>query len=150
MLMIRPEQYEAFQPVAEEAFVTEVVDYLKKSRPDEVLRLPWGETTIAELPDDIFSEMVRGGIARARAYGVTWRSTLLAFVMRMFVASPNFDDHPLLKRVLLDSDTEPNLRLDKLMRNSTKENWEAVKQAYDVDAWGVKELESDIRSAWRS
>lgn len=138
MLMIRPEQYQAFQPVAEAAFVTEVVDYLRKTRPDEVVRLPGGQTTIAGLPDDILSDMVRGGIARAREYGVTWCSTLLAFVTTMFVSAPNFDDHPLLKRVLLDNDTDPNYRLDKLMQNSTEENWEAVRRAYDVAAWGLK------------
>src|SRR5262245_7395289 len=141
MLKIRPEQYEAFQPVAENAFVAEVVDHLRNTRPDEVVRLLGGQTTVAGLPDDILSDMVRGGIARARAYGITWRSTLLAFVTTMFVSAPNFDDHPLLKRVLLDNDTDPNGRLDKLMQNSTEGNWEAVRRAYDATAWGLKEQE---------
>jgi hypothetical protein len=141
MLRIRPEQYDAFQPVAEAAFVAEVVDHLRNTRPDEVVRLPGGQTTIAKLPDDILSDMVRGGIARAREYGITWRSTLLAFVKLMFVFAPNFDDHPLLKRVLLDNDTDPNGRLDKLMQNSTEENWEAVRREYDVTAWELREQE---------
>ena len=141
MIKIRPEQSEAFQPVAEAAFVAEVVDYLRKTRPQEVVRLPGGQTTIAEIPDEILSSMVRDGIARARKYGITWRSTLTGFVALMFISAPNFDDHPLLKRALLDNETDPNSRLDKLIQDSTEQNWEAVRQAYDASAWGVKEQE---------
>jgi hypothetical protein len=139
MLKIRTRQYEAFQPAAEAAFVAQTVEYLKKTKPDEAVLLPWEDTTIAKLPDEILSEMVRGGIARARAYGITWCSTLVGFVMIMFISAPNFDDHPLLKRILLDNETDPNERLDKLIANSTEENWQAVRQAYDVDAWGFEE-----------
>ena len=138
MLKIRPEQSEAFQPVAEAAFVAEVVDYLRKTRPQEVVRLPGGPTTTAEIPDEILSSMVRDGIARARQYGITWRSTLAGFVSLMFISAPNFDDHPLLKRALLDNETDPNSRLDKLIQDSTEQNWEAVRQAYDASAWGLK------------
>ncbi|MCI0390609.1 MAG: hypothetical protein MOB07_17830 [Acidobacteria bacterium] len=141
MLKIRPEQSEVFQPVAEAAFVAEVVDYLKKTRPDEVVRLPGGPARVTELTDEILSNMVRGGIARAREYGITWCSTLVAFVVVMFVSAPNFDDHPLLKRALLDNDTDPNGRLDKLIQNSTEQNWEAARQSYDANAWGLKERE---------
>ena len=141
MLKIRPEQSEAFQPVAEAAFVAEVVDYLRKTRPQEVVRLPGGPTTIAEIPDEILSVMVRGGIARAREYGITSSSTLAGFVSLMFISAPNFDDHPLLKRALLDNETDPNSRLEKLIQDSTEQNWEAVRQAYDASAWGVKEQE---------
>jgi hypothetical protein len=59
----------------------------------------------------------------------------------MFVTAPNFDDHPLLKRALLDNDTDPNSRLEKLIQDSTEQNWEAVRQAYDASAWGLKEQE---------
>ena len=141
MLKIRPEQSEAFQPVAEAAFVAEVVDYMRKTRPQEVVRLPGGPTTIAEIPDEILPAMVRGGIARAREYGITSSSTLAGFVSLMFISAPNFDDHPLLKRALLDNDTDPNSRLEKLIQDSTEQNWEAVRQAYDASAWGVKEQE---------
>ena len=141
MLKIRPEQSEAFQPVAEAAFVAEVVDYLRKTRPQEVVRFPGGPTTIAEIPDEILSSMVRDGIARARKYGITWRSTLAGFVSLMFISAPNFDDHPLLKRALLDNDTDPNSRLEKLIQDSTEQNWEAVRQAYDASAWVLKEQE---------
>jgi len=141
MLKIRPEHLEVFQPVAEAAFVAGVVDYLKKTLPDEVVRLPGGPTRVAELTDEILSNMVRGGIARAREYGITWCSTLAAFVALMFISAPNFDDHPLLKRSLLDNETDPNGRLDKLIQNSTEQNWEAARQSYDANAWGLKEQE---------
>jgi len=141
MLKIRPEQSEAFQPVADAAFVDGVVDYLRKSRPQEIVRLPGGQTTIAEIPDEILSAMVRGGIARAREYGITWCSTLAGFVSLMFISAPNFDDHPLLKRALFDNDTDPNGRLEKLIEDSTEQNWEAVRQAYDPSAWGLNRQE---------
>src|SRR5262245_49870759 len=134
MIKIRPEQSEAFQPVAEAAFVAEVVDYLRKTRPQEVVRLPGGQTTIAEIPDEILSSMVRHGIAPARKYGTTWRTTRSGFVARMFISAPNSAHHPLLKRALLDNATDPNSRLEKLIQDSTEQNWEAVRQAYDASA----------------
>src|SRR5262245_66522622 len=100
MLKIRPEQSEAFQPVAEAAFVAEVVDYMRKTRPQEVVRLPSGPTTIAEIPAEILSVMVRGGIARAREYGITSSSTLAGFVSLIFISAPHFHDPPLHKRAL--------------------------------------------------
>jgi len=39
---------------------------------------------------------------------------------------------------LLDNDTDPNGRLEKLVQDSTEQNWEAVRQAYDASAWGLK------------
>src|SRR5262249_57141222 len=107
MLKIRPEHLEVFQPVAEAAFVAEVVDYLKKKLPDEVVRLPGGPTRVAEVTDEILSSMVRGGIARAREYGITWCATLAAFLALIFISAPNFHDHPLLNAPLLDNATPP-------------------------------------------
>jgi hypothetical protein len=141
MLKIRTEQYRAFQPLAEAAFVAEVVEHLRETRPDEVVRLPGGQATIAELPDDILSKMVRRGIARARQYGITWRSTLLAFVTLMLVSAPNFDDHPSLRRVLFDCDIDPDERLDKMIEDSTEENWMDVERAYNAGAWGLNQQE---------
>ncbi|HEX8336024.1 MAG TPA: hypothetical protein VF621_04800 [Pyrinomonadaceae bacterium] len=144
MLKIRPAQIKAFTPAAEAAFERRVADYLREEHAGEVVTLPAGEGEVAELEvkdldDETLLKMVRGGIARARAYGMTWEATLATFVVTMFIAAPNFDGHPLIRRVLSGAEAEPDLRLDLLWEQTTEENWQAVREQYDSSAWNLGE-----------
>ena len=135
MLKIRAEQFDAFKDVAEAAFVRRVAGHLRHKHGDALVQLPNQVCTVKQLPEDILIDMVRKGIARARGYDVIWESTLTAFVAIMFVAAPNFDEHPLIQRVLKDDAIPPESRIDQLWDRTTDQNWEAVAQNYDVDAW---------------
>lgn len=137
MLKIRPAQLQAFQQVAEAAFVGRVVAHLRAHHAGAVVRLPSGETTVAALPDDTLRELVAGGLTRARRYGIEWESNLTAFVVLMFTAAPNFDAHPIIQHVLTNPQTPPESRIDRLWEDTTEENWEAAEAAYDVNAWGL-------------
>lgn len=135
MLIIRPDQFEVFQPVAEAAFVRRVVEHLREDHAETVIQLPNEVVLVKQISDERFHEMVRNGIARARRYGIDWESAVTAFVVLMFVAAPNFDKHPLIQRVLKDERVEANLRVDRLWERTSEENWEAIKKNYDPAAW---------------
>ena len=102
MLKIRREQFEVFQPVAEAAFVRRVVEHLRDNHADAVVQLPNEVILVKQIADERLRRLAKDAIARARGYGMDWESTVTAFVVLMFVAAPNFDEHPLIQRVLKD------------------------------------------------
>ncbi|MGA9767912.1 MAG: hypothetical protein WBV94_02660 [Blastocatellia bacterium] len=135
MLKIRREQFEVFQPVAEAAFVRRVLEHLRENHADTVIRFPNEVILVKQIADDRLRRLVKAAIARARGYGIDWESTVTAFVVLMFIAAPNFDEHPLIQRVLKDERVEADSRIDKLWERTTEENWEAVRKNYDPIAW---------------
>ena len=136
-LRVREEQLLAFRAVADEDFVARTAEYLRAEHPEAAVALPDGERPLSEMPDELLLGMVRRGIARARSYGLTWESSITAFVVLMFVVAPNFDAHPLIRRVLTDEKVAPDLRVDQLWEETTDENWEAAAAGYDAGAWEV-------------
>lgn len=136
-LKIRPEQLEAFQPVADAGFVRRLSDYLRREHPDIAVRTPSGVLKMNQIPAKTIEWMVQTGIARGRRYGLSWESSLAAFVVIMFVAAPNFDQHPLIQRVLSDDDAPPNGRIERLWRRISNQNWRAVEAYYDPHAWDL-------------
>src|SRR5882762_6741284 len=135
MLTIRNDQIQSFDNVADEMFVDRVSQYLREHHADTAIQLPEAASTVQDLNDETLHDLVCHGITRAREYGISYESTLAAFVVLQFETAPNFDDHPLLHRVLKDDRVEPNLRIDRLLERATPENWEAVKARYDAAAW---------------
>jgi hypothetical protein len=140
-LTIRPEQLEAFQPVADAAFVGRLAKYLRANHADAVVKLPSGAVAVARLPEATLTTMVRGGMSRARSYGLTWESSLASFIVLMFLAAPNFDTHPLVQRVLQDRNAEPQDRIGNLWSRVSPQNWKAVYSYYDSNAWSLDENE---------
>lgn len=137
MLIIRPEQFEVFQPAAEAAFVRRVAEHLRANHPDVVIRLPHEVALLKQTSDDRLRELVINAVARARGYGLDWEASVTAFVVLMFVAAPNFDEHPLIQRVLKDERVDANSRLDQLWDRTSEENWDAAAKNYDPAAWGL-------------
>jgi hypothetical protein len=72
-----------------------------------------------------------------------WKSSLKAFVVTMFVAAPNFDEHPIIQRILRDEKLEPEARLDALLERTSDQNWEAVEKNYSAGAWKVSVKEGE-------
>ncbi len=139
MLTIRPEQMEAFKATAEAAFVRRVASYLRAKHGEVIVELPSATLAVKQISDERLCEIVRKGVERAREYGMTWESTLTAFVVLMFVTAPNFDDHPLIQRAMKDESIPPDSRIDQLWERTTDQNWEAVERSYDPQAWGISE-----------
>jgi hypothetical protein len=135
MLRMRPEQLQVFQPVAETNFVNRIVDHLTAKHAAVVVRLGQQSTTVKQLPTEVLQGLVRQGIARARAYGLTWESSVGGFVVILFVAAPNFDAHPLVRRVLKDERVPADLRVKHLWHRTTAKTWAKVRERYDPAAW---------------
>lgn len=125
MIRIRPEHLAAFQPNADAAFVDRLAEHLRTEH----------GPLVEGLPDRLLEEMVRSGLVRARRYGLTWESSLTAFVALMFEVAPNFDEHPPVRRVLLDARVPPDARIEALAGRVSAEEWEEAGRRYDADAW---------------
>jgi hypothetical protein len=135
MFKIKSEQIRMFQPDAEEAFVVRVMEYLVENHPDATVQLPAETTTVAKLTDEVFRELVRGGLNRARNHGIEWQSTLLSFVVLLFIVAPNFDRHPKARRFFSETETIDDAAMENLMDEMTDEDWEAIEKRYDPQAW---------------
>lgn len=134
MLRIRQEQIDAFQPVAEAEFALRVVGYLRQHHPRLIVKQPEGLSLVERMPDDALLPLVKLGIARARAHGFTFSSSISAFVILMFKAAPNFDRNPIIKQSLEEAIPEEQ-RLQKLLENTGAEIWQQAKEQYDPTAW---------------
>ena len=143
MLTIRAEQFEVFQPVAEAAFVRRVVEHLRETHSTVVVQLPNEVVPIKHISGEKLFRVVRSGIARARAYGIDWESSVTAFVVLMFIAAPNFDEHPLIQRILKDDRVPANSRIDQLWERTSDENWEVIRKNYKAAAWFAESEEVD-------
>lgn len=90
---------------------------------------------VAGLSTDELLQRVRAGIRRAGAHGITWDSTLAAYLVLMFRAAPNFDEHPVVRAVLGHEELAPDLRLAALMEVTDDEHWEEIAAQRDESAW---------------
>jgi hypothetical protein len=141
MLKIRSEQMAAFKPVAEDGFVRRVAEHVGARHPRAVVRLPERQTVVARLEDETLRALVRGGVARARRYGMEAESALAAFVVTMFLTAPNFDEHPLIRRVLADDKIPPDGKIGQLLQSITAKNLKVVKDTYNPAAWQEETVE---------
>lgn len=135
MLKIRTQQIEAFQPVAEATFLHSLIEYLREHHAQVAVQLPEHLIVINQIPLAQLKILVEAGIKRARTYGITSESSLAAFVVLMFTIAPNFDDHPLIQRLLQDEKVMPDNRIDTLWSHTTEQNWQIVKQNYNPQTW---------------
>lgn len=137
MLKIRRQQLDAFTPIADAAFERRLMSYLRENHPDVVVQLPTGHVLLRQIPEETLSKLVHNGIARARGYGMSWESTLSAFVVLMFVAAPNFDEHLHVQRILRDESIVPNARIEQLWKRTSEEDWNTIAQRYNSATWQV-------------
>jgi len=141
MLSISHKQLLAFPPLAERAFVSRVVEYLRNNYPETTIKLPAGIVQLINIPDNSIFEMVEIGISRARKYGIRWESNLAAFVILMFLAAPNFDRQTQVLEVLRSNAIEPESKIDELWEWTTDTEWELIDKSYDPTAWNLNFME---------
>lgn len=112
-----------------------ILDYLLATHGDVGVKEISGATRLCNYDRDRLRDKVRQGIARGRAFGLTWESTLAIFVTLSFVAAPNFCDHPAVYRSLTDTGVIPDLRIDLVTLTTTPQVWHEIEAAYDPGAW---------------
>lgn len=137
MLTITPRQLGIFQTVAEACFERELVLFFRQRHLSTVVRLPSGQALLGEIPESTLMRMIATGVAKAKSYGIRGQAAVAGFLTVMVEAAPNFDADPFLRRYLLDADVPPNARIAHLMERASKEDWMAVKKAYDPQAWAL-------------
>jgi hypothetical protein len=137
MLVITPRQIGLFQTFAEAKFKQDLALYFRQKHSATIVRLPSGPLATDAIPDSMMTTIVSAAVARAQSYGITGQAAIAGFVALMFEVAPNFDTDPFLGRYLHDADVPPNSRIDHLLERASPEDWTAVKEAYDPEAWGV-------------
>ncbi len=135
MLCIRAEQMDVFRAEREAALAVELATYLRKAQGAEILHLPQGDQRLDALPEEQLRALVRGGLARARAYGLQSAANGYAFVTLMFVVAPNFDVQPNIQKVLKDPALWDEYRIDWLWYRTKESDWEEAVKSYDPKAW---------------
>ena len=137
MLKIRRDQIELFQPDAEEAFVRRVMSYVRERHGGVIVKLPGGECAVSELADETLRPMVEGGIARAREYGMSWQSSLISFVLLMFLTAPNFDEHRAVYAYLRNERIDTDRRVNTMMDELPNPTWQEIEKLYEPRSWNT-------------
>ncbi|MDI3284688.1 hypothetical protein [Polyangium sp. 15x6] len=113
MLTLRRGQRKAFEPLVEDALVERIFVFLRQ-RP---------EPEIHRLDDAHLRAAIRAGVAQGRAFGLTWQSSLGAFVGLSIVVGPRFHEHPAVRAILTDETIPPDERIAALRDRLTEEEW---------------------------
>jgi hypothetical protein len=128
MLTIRNEQTEAFAKSDEEMLVEEVYSTLRDKYVKEV----------EQIEDRELHERIRIAFFCAKSYGLQWKSSLSAFALWMILISPNFDEHPRIKRLLEYQDLIPDKRIALVDGLVLPEEWAEAKAFSDESVWQQK------------
>jgi len=135
MMRIRVEQMRAFERAAEERFVDRLVQHLREHHGQATVKLPGEIQQLENLSELTLKDLVRRGVARARAFGLTWESTITGFVAIMFEVAPNFDRTPVAQAVRQASLDISDARLNLLLAAATSDDWERAELGYDPAGW---------------
>lgn len=124
-MKIRNDQIEAFKTTADESLAESLLKDLRAEYADDV----------DGLDDETIRRRIHYGLGRARRYEITRDKSLAAFVLLMFVVTPHFDDYPDIQEVLQNEDIKTNMRIKWVLRNTTNEEWDKVKQHGRKSPW---------------
>ncbi|MEO8127044.1 MAG: hypothetical protein ABJF23_09215 [Bryobacteraceae bacterium] len=136
-MVIREEQIAAFERKAQGGFAAELADYVRTQHGSVIVRLPGERVPVSAIPRPKLEALVQAGIERAGSHGLRWRSATASFVVTMFVIAPNFDEDRRVSELLSDVDIQPNYRMDSARRRLTEDQWNAIRQQYNVNSWGI-------------
>ncbi|MGA3241799.1 MAG: hypothetical protein ABSG03_36525 [Bryobacteraceae bacterium] len=88
---------------------------------------------VKSLDDKELLWRVKSGVRRARSHGFQGQRSMATFVMLMLRFSPDFDLYPPIRAILEGSREEE--RADRLLTDVSGEDWQAVTERYDPEAW---------------
>lgn len=116
MFTIRNRQIEAMAAAMRDRSHGELLNYLRREYPEAIEDVPEGELV----------PRCREAEAQARRYGMTWQSTIFAFVALTFVLHPDFHLHPPLQSFFQEATIAPDLRLQAAVETLDEEVWAAA------------------------
>jgi hypothetical protein len=122
MFEIREDQIRAFNA----ARIRENIATLVRQDYDDIL---------AGMPRDILLDMVDGGIAAGRSFGLSSPEDLAGFVCLMFEIGPEFYRQPNILKIFQDGAIEPHRKLEALDRQTTEQDWEEARENLAEQSW---------------
>ena len=125
MLVIRDEQIEQLNEIAEDEFIDELTLNVRDLH---------GEL-VKDIDDEDLRELVRVGVERAKRHGISFEDTIGTFVGWMFEFAPNFDEQENIKKMLADERFKPDDRIDLIVEAATEKDWAEAEAMYDETAW---------------
>lgn len=136
-MKIRPKQMDVLDDYGRQSFEKRLAEHVRTHYAARPVGTSAGVFQVSELPMDCLLAMVRHSIERARGYGITWESAAAAYTALMFVVGPSFDEHPKIRRELLDPDVPNNSKMDHLGYVIPQSTWQEAKEAQGPQAWSV-------------
>src|SRR5262249_3536980 len=128
-MIMRGDQIKVFESNAENEFVNRLIHYLQQKHP----------ARIEDLDDENRHRRVCAAIAKARANGFTWESSIAGFVALMFELTPEFDRHPAFHAALEKRHADENERIRAIYRTVTDKDWEEARALSGPDSWSALE-----------
>jgi hypothetical protein len=135
MLTIRTEQITAFERAVDERYIEDLTDYLLQTHPKAPIRSYVRSALLSSLTRTVVLRLVRNGIARARSHGLTWKGNIAAFVTLMVIVSPNFDQDPVVARILREARESIDRHWESIWDDTTNDDWARIRDSYDTAAW---------------
>ncbi len=118
MLKLGKDQMGELDRAIDAAFARDIMRYIRAEY----------EGLVGSLPEAELLRRVKIGIARAKGYGMTWESTIRAFVALMFEIAPTFDEQKQIRLVLTDETLPADNRIDALWDATRDEDWDEAEQ----------------------
>jgi hypothetical protein len=134
-MQIAAQQIAALDDGRQQRFAADVVAHLRRRHAGCLVHAPRAAFVVRDLPDDTMLKLVGLALQRGRGHGLTWQSSLNAFVTLMFVVAPNFDAHPRVAAALAHDLRPPDFRMRDLPWRITAGDWREAAAAYDPHAW---------------
>ena len=134
-LQIQPTQLAQFEEVAQAQFCGSIIDRLLAQHGPAVVHFSKGDVEVAAIPRVRLRAMVEAALYRGRGRGLSWASTLTAFTLLMFLVSPDFDDHPEIRRALDDGTVPPDYCMRDIVESMTDAGWAAIRAESRANDW---------------
>jgi hypothetical protein len=96
------------------------------------------EWAVHAISDSILQRMVWASIRRAQGAGLRMDTAIIAYVHLAFVVAPNFDAHPLVRRVAATGVTPDDLPY-VLGERLSPADWREVRTISDPACWQLRE-----------
>lgn len=125
-MKIRKEQHIEFQK-----------QLAQKELPDQLERALKGEFSkyIVGLTDEVLRKRIGVAIDRAKRYDIKTMPEVLRYMILMLEYAPNFDEHPVIKRVLMNESIPPEERVYELDKQTLVIHWMQVETMKDNRVW---------------
>lgn len=113
-MIIRNNQIEAMKSMEDEILYGKIYVHIRSDP----------EQDTSHLNEKELMSLIKTGVKKGKEYGLTWVSSLTAFVSLTILIAPNFDQYPPAQQILTDERIDADDRPLALVNELTEEDWE--------------------------